>query len=530
LVINKIISLNFRKFFTWPRTIVLGLPVFLIIYQGLNHHTNQNDIIYLLKILPELIKNTGLLLICVVIFSSFWGLFFSITLSLTNLPGRYILKKLLFLPLALPLYVSSFIFIGATDYGSGLNIFCREYFNINIDLITRELGSVWIGFIFSLYLSPYLSIAMTKAMDSIGVNQWPVAKTMGLSNFEVVKKILLPGVSPWFFASMMIISMEVLSDFGGVSAFNYDTLSTGIYTAWTGLFNYGLALKISLILIIFSVTLFSFEKKIKGKKSFQVKGRSHMSHPPIHLSKLKSFTLYIPIVFYFILSIIAPASYLISWTFLSDEMSLNKLVPLTLNTIYLGIGLASTCSIGSYIYTYISKDNGDYFKKYIRPFELMGYSLPGPIIAISFISIFTFLNRIFGLSINLSGIFVLTIAIFYRFLFIGERNWSSAFERVNNSAINTAKVLGLGYLSRFKLTYYPVLKVNIVPIFSLLFLEVIKELPITLMLRPFGLNTLSINIYELTSEGEWERAASSALVLLLLGAPIVLITNLRSRK
>ncbi len=523
-------QLIIKNILLWPRIVFLGLPVFFIIYKGYSYTTNKEDLVYLIKIIPSLIKNTGLLLFFTVFFSSIWGLFFSVTLSLTNLPGRKILKKLQYIPLALPLYVSSFIFIGATDYGSFLSEYFREKLNFDLDLFTRDLGSVWIGFIFSLYLSPYLSISLTKAMDSIGVNQWPVAKTLGLSNSEVIKKVLLPGVTPWFFASLMIISMEVLSDFGGVSAFNYDTLSTGIYTAWTGLFNYGLALKISLTLVFFSLVLFGLEKKFKGSKSFEVKGRSHMSHPPIHLTFVKTLILYIPITIYYTISIIAPATYLVYWSANLKNNDFTYIITLIKNTLFLGLGLSLVVAIGSFIYTYSSKNNEKFIKKYIRSFELMGYSLPGPIIAISLISIFTAINNYFDLSFGLNGLFVLGTGIFYRFLFVGERNWNSSFERINSSAINTAKVLGLGFVARFKLTYLPLFKQNITPIFILLFLEIIKELPITLMLRPFGLNTLSINIYELTSEGEWEKAAASALSLIIVGAPLVFIQNLGTKK
>ena len=519
-----------KELLLWPRLIVLGFPVFFIIYQGYSFTTNKEDLVYLIKIIPELIKNTGFLLFFTILFSSLWGVFFSVTLSLTNLPGRKLLKKLQFIPLALPLYVSSFIFIGATDYGSFLSEYFREQLNFDLDLFTRDLGSVWIGFVFSLYLSPYLSISLTKAMDSIGVNQWPVAKTLGLSNSEVIKKVLLPGVTPWFFASLMIISMEVLSDFGGVSAFNYDTLSTGIYTAWTGLFNYGLALKISLTLVFFSLVLFGLEKKFKGNKSFEVKERSHMSHPPIHLTRFKTIALYIPIILYYLISIVAPAGHLIYWSTKLKNNDFTYLIPLIKNTLVLGLGLSLIVAIGSFIYTYSSKGNDNFLKKYLRSVELMGYSLPGPIIAISLISIFTTINNYLGISFSLNGILVLSVGIFYRFLFVGERNWSSSFERINSSAINTAKVLGLSFISRFKLTYLPLLKQNLLPIFILLFLEIIKELPITLMLRPFGLNTLSINIYELTSEGEWEMAAASALSLIIVGAPLVLFQNLGSKK
>lgn len=459
-----------------------------------------------------------------------WGGFFAIALSLTNLRGRDFLKKLLFAPLALPLYVSSFIYLGVTEYGSIPSVLLRKHLGMELDQITRDMGPIWIGFIFALYLSPYLSTALVRAVDSIGVNQWPVAKTLGLSNNEVITKILLPGVLPWFSSSLMIISMEVLSDFGGVSAFNYETLSTGIYTAWTGLFSYGLALKISLTLVFFNLILFGADKKLKGAKDFSIKGRSRMSHPPIHLTKTKTIILYIPIIIYFCLSIILPAFFLINWTLGTTTAQTNHLIDLVLNTVYVGVATGSFITVTSFAYSYFSRSDTNFIKKYLRPFELMGYSLPGPIVAISIIGLMSFLGNSLNINIEFSGLIVLMLGLTYRYIFVGERVWASSFERINESIINTAKVLGLKRYPRFKLSFLPILKKNYLPIFILLFLEVIKELPITLMLRPFGLNTLSTTIYELTSEGEWEMAAINALTMLGLGVPLTILATRWSKE
>ena len=477
-----------------------------------------------------MLYNSTILLAWVLFFSTFWGCFFGISLSLTNLAGKEYLKKLLYAPLALPLYVSSFIYLGVTEYGSPPSIFMRQTFGIELDQITLNLGPMWIGFIFSLYLSPYLSTALVRAVDSIGVNQWPVAKTLGLTDKEVIKKILLPGILPWFTSALMIISMEVLSDFGGVSAFNYETLSTGIYTAWTGLFSYGLALKIALILIFINIILFGVDKKLKGSKDFSVKGQSKMSHPPIHVTKTMAFFLYIPIIIYFFLTLIVPSIFLIIWSLSVGNINIKEILNLATSTTLIGFSIGIFITLFSFAYSYFSRHDTNLAKKYFRPFELMGYSLPGPIVAISCIGLIAFSSNTLGIKIQYSGFTILLAGLTYRYLFVGERVWASSFIRINESVINTAKVLGLKRLARFKLTFLPIFKKNIVPIFILLFLEIIKELPITLMLRPFGLNTLSTTIYELTSEGEWEKASISALMLLALGIPLTIIATKWSKE
>ncbi len=362
-----------------------------------------------------------------------------------------------------------------------------------------------------------MTMALIRSMDNVGVSQWPVAKTLGLTNRQVIKKVLIPNITPWYFASAMIITMEVISDFGGVSIFNYDTLSTAIYTAWTGLFSYNLAIKLALILIFISMVLFAAESKVKGRKSYNaIKMNTYMSHPPIHLNKNQQILLHLPILIYFALSLLVPFFFLISWSITSDLKTHSNILNLAKDTIFLGILLAFMTTLVGFLYSYLSRGK----HQLIKSLELMGYSLPGTIVAISFIGLVSIYNSNFNQNLTITNMTLLFFALLYRHIFISDRNWSSNFNLVNSATENSAKIFGLSTFQRIKLSYYPIWKENYLPITTLLFIEIIKELPITLMLRPFGLNTLSIKIYELTTEGYWEEAGIYALGLMLIGMPL----------
>jgi len=268
---------------------------------------------------------------------------------------------------------------------------------------------------------------------------------------------------------------------------------------------------------------------MRKNKTFSIKNIDHMSHPPIHLTTNKEILIYIPILVYFFLSIILPIIYLSFWAIKNSKFDQSQQFNFAMNTITVGILSAGIITIGSFLYSYLSRSQKHSFFNLLRPLELMGYSLPGPIIAISFIGLTSLLNNLLDISIITSGYPLLFLAIFYRYIFIGERNWSSHFSRISKESENIVRVLGLGLFDRFKLTVLPILNKYYLPIFILVFLEVIKELPITLILRPFGLNTLSTNIYELTSEGEWEKAAMSSLLLLAIGIPASLM-GIRRKK
>ena len=142
--------------------IILSAPALVILGQGFLISPNQLEHDYLINLLPQLISNTFKLLFWVILFSTVWSLVISLSCSLTNLKYKILVKRLIFIPLTLPLYVSSFIYLSISDYGSPVSLFLREKFNVNLDQITQSAGPIWIGFVFSLYLSPYMTMALNK--------------------------------------------------------------------------------------------------------------------------------------------------------------------------------------------------------------------------------------------------------------------------------------------------------------------------------------------------------------------------------
>ena len=526
----KLLNRNTNTLFSLIIATTLSIPIAYICYHGIIEDVSTENQKYLLSIIPTLSFNSFTLLISTLIFSSIIGIYLSCTLSLTNIRYKKLWRSLTFIPLSLPLYVAGFIYQGAFDFSGGIATYFRNYHQININNYISFTGPIWIGFIFSLYLSPYLTTALIRSLDSLGRGQWPIAKTIGLNDLKIIKKIVIPSISPWGISALIIISMEVLSDFGGVSAFNYDTLTTGIYTAWSGLYSYGLALKISFILMFLGIILFFSESHYGKKKRYSKIDAINMSHPPIHLKLYQEIILTIPVILYYSISIVLPIYYLISWSLKVEAIVISEYVELTKNTVIIATITAFALSILSIIYSNMFRNVKNPFVKRIKEISLLGYSLPGPIVAISIIGLSsTILNK---LSITLSyqySIILLIIGLSFRYLLIGEKGYSNSFKKIQLSQIESAKVLGISRLKTFYLTVYPIIKANFIPIFILLTIEVMKELPITLMLRPYKFSTLPVKIYEYTSEGEWEKASVSALILIAIATVFTFLIN-RNKK
>ena len=521
LAISK---LKFNRIQQWGLGLILGFPILYLLIFPIINFSKDDHLDYIKTVLPIHLSNSISLVFYTLIFSLLIAIYLSCVFSLTNIWGKKILKSLSFLPLGIPLYISCFVYEGMFSYSSSIALLFRNHFSIDITKVIHFDSPIQVGFVFALYLSPYLTMPLTKAIESVGASQWPVAKTLGLRTSEVVIKILIPSCIPWVMGGSIIISMETLADFGGVTAFNFDTLTTSIYTAWSGLFSLTLAIKISFILLLLAAMLFFFEYKVSYQKQFSILGSTFMAHPPIHLSFLKKLILIIPIAGYFFLSIGLPLFVLIEMATPLNILSYSDIVMYVQNSIYLS-GVAAITIIGlSLFHIYVFKNKTNIKIALLKRIGLFGYTLPGPIIAVSMIGVFAIMREYFTF-IPTSGWSLLLTGLLFRFLYIGVSNIENSLKRIPQGLKNSASI----YLnSRWKIIknlYWPFLKKSVPMAYVFIFIEVIKELPITLILKPFGMNTLATKIYEYTTEGEWERASQLSIVLLIVLIPMSFIFN-----
>ncbi len=471
------------------------------------------------NVLWEIIPNTFYLVIGVSILSIIIGCFLAFLIVLTNIPFKKVLNYLFILPISFPLYVLSFIYVGMFEYSGDIPTYLRSIgININNYIYIK---SVWgIIIVFSLSLYPYVYILAKNAFTIANNNMFALSRSMGVSKFRTLIKMVIPYSRPWIIAGFIIICMEVLADFGGVSVFNYNTFTTTIYSSWFGLFSLPTAIRLSLILALITFILYIAEERSLTKaRFFSIKGKN-IENNIFNYGIIGKAIIIIIALTIVLLSSIIPITQMIIWALdaIESEWSFNYW-NILLNTIILGIVGGFTISIIGFICSIIKKGYNTNVVKNILPLSFLGYSQPGILIAVAVFIYFSSIENIFNISwVSRGSIIILILGYLIRFLAIGFRTQNNAIKSIHTDIERSARSMGMSKFNIIKTIHFPLVSPVFFSSMLLSFIEIIKEMPITLILRPFNMNTLSVKIYELTSEGEWERASLAGVFLVLSGS------------
>ena len=452
-------------------------------------------------------------------------------------PGRDIFKWLFILPLAFPLYVTSFVYVGLLDFSGPLLSWYREMGGGNLEnLKIKSLGGLCL--VFSLCLYPYIYLMARNAFLSLGKKAMLQARSLGVSPRRAFFKLLIPLCRPWILGGVLLVMMETLSDFGGFSVFNYDNLTTSIYMAWFGFFSLATASKIAVILIVIAFLLIYTEQKNKPNATYTNTEFLSFNFSCSFLEKSLCFLFSFSLVFF---SLIVPLIQLIIWS--KEQWDFSGYANFLVNScLFAAMGAGLTVILGCY-WAFLKRIGK--FKSLID-LSILGYALPGTLIALSAFVCF----KLIGLHFSWGSLVILLLAYCIRFLAMGYRPVDNAYGRmaknldlcflamgyrpVDNAYGRMAKNLDLCAQSLgqnpwkiFRRIHIPLIDKSIATAFLLIFIELLKEMPMTLLIRPFNWDTLAIKIFEFTSEGEWERASVPAILLVALGMVAVLIMNRR---
>ena len=479
------------------------------------------------NVVPEVITNTFTLSILTLVFSLTLGVTSAWLYSFTNFKFKKALHLISIIPLIYPLYVLAFIYVGLFEYSGPIMTFFRESLGINLQNIVNIKSLPGVAFVFSLGLHPYVYLLTRQAFDSQGDHLFKVSRSLGLTKFQSFFKVSIPMARPWIFGSMAIILMETMADFGGVSVFNVDTFTTAIYESWTGMFSITTATKLSALLIFVALFVLGIESKLTDKQRYNVVEK-HSKEPPFKLNSKKQMVALLWLLFLLLFTFIIPFTQLLFWC--KDSIDLGSIganFPYLLNTLkiafitaLLAVIIATLVTAGSKL---IDSKNWDNFSRATT----LGYAIPGSIIAVAVFSLFSTIKRLFGDSIDQNTFLyiVLVIGLLTRFLSLSYKNMSSSFKGISKGLDRAAISMGANPREILRKVYLPLLRGGIISAFLMVFIEVMKEMPMTLMLRPFGQDTLSVKIYEFTSEGDWERAAIPSLFIVFAGIiSVVLMT------
>jgi iron(III) transport system permease protein len=470
-------------------------------------------------VLPQVLKNTAILLFMVTVISGTIGTALAWVTSMYRFPGQRFFSWALMLPLAIPAYVLAFVTIGIVDFSGPLQTGLRDF---GISTAIPSVRNVWgAGLVLSLAFYPYVYLLARQAFLSQGRRAIEAGQMLGLSRSRVFFRLALPQALPWIIGGLLLASMETLADFGAVSVFNVDTFTTAIYKAWFGFFSLTTAAQLAALLIgvIFIVVL--FEQYWQAKRGSSITQGSNQRFDASTPAKL-AMTLLCTLVF--LVAFLIPFLQLIYWTALNFQQDFDaRYIDFVTNSLMIASMTTLFIAFLAIIIAWIKRQYPDKSTKLMITLANLGYVVPGTVLAVGiFIPIAWLDNQMIAFGITsqqvLSGsVIVMLLALSTRFMTVSFQPVDRQLQRLTVNQEAAAKLLSDSPYQRWRHVMLPVLSPGVLTALLMGFVEVMKEMPITLMTRRQGWDTLAVRVFEMTSEGMWGRAALPSLLIVLVG-------------
>ena len=445
------------------------------------------------------------------------------------------LEWALILPLAVPPYILAYTFTGLFDTFGSANELVRLFFNLNNDFTffpnVRNIYGAIIVFSFTLYPYIYLTARMSFINQSKTLIE--AGRILGLENKSIFFKLAIPMARPAIIAGLALVIMETLSDFGAVEHFAVSTFTIGIYRTWFGMYDLNTAMQLASLLLIF-VTFFLIIERIERRKLSYSYASS--TFKTVDKQKLKGFKNLLAFIFCFtplFIGFLMPIMEISNWAlnYTSENFFSDIFLKSFVNTIILGIMAGIICTLFAFLFNFLKRfEEGNYLKG--MSFLLsMGYAIPGLVLAVGIIQFFSLLDNNFLRSyfdLILTGSIVgLLIAYIIKSYALANNSIESGYERINDAIDDVSLSLKASKLKIFFQVHMPLLKTSIFTSLVLVISEVIKELPATLILRPFNFDTLAVTTYIYAAEERMFEAATPAIMIVLIGlVPIFFLSKI----
>ncbi|MCD8432489.1 iron ABC transporter permease [Tenacibaculum finnmarkense genomovar ulcerans] len=484
---------------------------------------------FLEHLLPNYLKNSLILIIGTSILTLFFGISSAWVVSRYHVPFRKQLEWLLIIPLAIPSYITAYAYAGIFDYGG----IVAKVFSLKIDVMNHA-GLI---FVLSISLYPYIYVASRAFFLNQSNNIIEASKLLGASERKTFFKLILPLARPAFAGGLVLVLMEVLNDYGAAKYYGISTFTTGIFRAWFSLEEPETAIYLSAILVIIIFLLITVEKWQRRKIGYFNATKNHQKVTRESVSKRLRITFFMiaftPVLFGFLL----PFMQLLYWAFLTyEEVFTSEFITIAFQSFGIATISAFTTVVFALLLIFLSKWNRLSILKSIAKIGVLGYAIPGAVIAVGVLIptlsldkwLVTFMKTNFDIKIGfiINGtIMVLVYAYLVRFLAVAYNPIESNSLKFGKSLSEASKLLGSGTLKTFIKIEFPLLKPAILSAFILVFVDVMKELPLTLILKPYHINTLAVKAYEYASDELIAEAALPAICIILTGILPILFLN-----
>lgn len=517
----------------------MALPI-LVILGFVLQPFNENWQHLLDNLLFEYISNSLLLMLGVSIGVLSMGIITAWLTASCEFPGRAILSWTLLLPLAIPAYIVAYTYTGLLDFSGPVQGQLRDWFDWGYgDYWFPEVRSLFGAVcMLSLVLYPYVYMMTRAAFLEQSVSVLEASRTLGDSPLKGFLGVALPLARPAIITGVSLALMETLADYGTVEYFGISTFTTGIFRTWYGLDDSVTSAQLASLLLTFVVALIVLERYSRREAKFHNLPSSGAGSQRFQLKGWGAFwatvACSLPVIFGFIV----PASQLLFWTITTADQSLDaSFFKLAGNSLMLATIAAAVAVCLALLLSYAKRLLNTSQVKGAVLVASMGYAIPGTVIAIGVMLPLAWFDNVLdqwllstiGVSTGLllSGtLFALVFAYTVRFLSVSIQAVDAGLSKIKPSMDEAGRSLGLSPLGVLKKIHFPIMKGTVLTALLLVFVDVLKELPATLILRPFNFNTLAVRAYEMASDERLADAGAPALMIVLVGIiPVILLSR-----
>ena len=529
-------NLNIWFFLSLTISLFVSIPI-LTVFSSFFESTSSYYEILKKTFLLEYIINSFVLLLSVLVLTFILGTVTAYLVSFYKFPGSDFFKWALILSFAVPPYIYAYSLTAFFEnYGTAFtilkNLFGDANYNKSIPKFDGMFGAI-ISISFSLFAYVYILVRASFLYQS--QNLIDLGKNLGFSKFKSFYKIILPAARPAIVAGLSLVAMETLAEFGAVDFFSINTLTTGIYNAWITFDDLAFSNRISFFLLIFIFAIFILENLSRKRAKYHSNTKGGFKQKEkIQLSGIKAFNAFFVCFIIFFLSFLFPLSQMLYWTVKFPENFFDlQVVTLTLNTIYLVFLSSIVLIIFSLISNYGNRVSKNKALNILSTLSISGYAIPGVILAVAFITFIAWFDEnivqaLGFLSIKkmfIGSILGLVLVYFVRFYSLAFNGIKSGYEKINISVDESSYLLGYSKQKTFTNIHVPYLRNSLLFVLILISLEIIRELPITLILRPFNFETFATTAYISASEDLLEAAAVPSLFLILIATTFIMLTS-----
>ena len=487
------------------------------------------------NLLYDYVFNTLFIVFFVSIFSTIIGVSCAWIVVMYDFKWKHTFKWLLVMPIALPTYISAYIYVGIME-PSG---FIFEFFETNFKLgenIYRSInfqniyGAI---FILTICLYPYIYLLCYSSFNEQSSSAIEVSKSLGLTQSQSFRKIALPLARPAIFGGLALVIMETLAEFGTMDYYGIATFTTGIYRTWFAFGDESSALHLASILLTFVFLLIIFEKSLRGSRQYYNSSQKNNKSCTIMLSANHQILAFLWCMLICMLGFLIPIFQLLLWFLKTyNYLFTTAFFQIVINTVFIALVSALVIVLISIISSYKNRTINNFITNMSLKIFSIGYSIPGVVVAVGIIIFVTLIDEIqsniwgspfFYLSGSLISLF---IAYLVRFSSLSHNTVESGLTKVKKNIDLTIRLFGLSSLEAVTRVHFPMMKTTIITALILVFVDIVKELPATLILRPFNFDTLAIHIYELASSEQLFFIASPSLMLIIISIiPVIILIN-----